>query len=142
MKALEDEPEDDGLHTLMSTLYKEMKEYAKMLDAQEHAVITDPADMNNFINLSIDILNWGYIRDENEMIIGPVKSSRRFAECFNIYNYIISHGASQAHIAKIIGILTRRNQTNVAHSLMKKGKIDVSENTTELSYILKQIEIL
>lgn len=141
LKALEDNPEDDNLYTLMSTLYKETKEYSKMLDAQEHAVLTDSADMNNFINLSIDILNWGYIRDENGEIIGPIKISRRLAECYNIYNYIFEHGASQTHMAKIISILTRRNQTVVAHSLMEKGKIDVSEKTTELAYILKQIEM-
>lgn len=139
LKALEDNPTDDSLYTLMSTLYKETKEYSKMLEAQEHAVITDPLDMNNFINLSIDILNWGYIRDDNEIIIGPITSSRRLAECYSIYNYISSHNPSQIHIEKIVGILTRRNQTNVAHSLIEKGKIDVSENTTELSYILKQI---
>lgn len=140
MKALEDDPNDDSLYTLLSSLYKETKEYQKMLDAQENAAITDPADMNNFINLSIDILNWGYVRNEDGEIIGPIKSSQRLNECYNIYNYIFEHGASQSHKDHIISILTQRSQTNIAHSLMQKGRIDVSEDSTELSYILKQIE--
>ena len=142
LKAIEREPEDDGLYTVMSTLYKEIKDYPNMLDAQEHAIIADPMDMRNYINLAIHILNWGYIRDENETIIGPVKNTRRYTECYSIFNFIFSHGASQADLASVISILTKRNQTNVAHSLINKGKIDVTEETTELAYILKRIEVI
>ena len=87
LKAIESEPEDDGLYTVMSTLYKEIKDYPNMLDAQEHAIIADPMDMRNYINLAIHILNWGYIRDENETIIGPIKNTRRYTECYSCLLY-------------------------------------------------------
>jgi tetratricopeptide (TPR) repeat protein len=139
-EAIEDEPDNDSLHTMLSELYRKMGEYEKAFEAQEQAVLLDPDDMNNFINLSIDILNNGMYRDENGKITLHGRKAR-VDEAVAIYKHILEQNPPNSIRSRIVEILSRRGKTKEAEEVLTQGKFSSDGISYEMKYLLNRVSI-
>ena len=139
LATLEENPDDDRLQTTLSSLYRRTGEYEKALIAQERALLIDPHDATNYLNLTIEILNRGFVRNDEGDIIGPIDRKRRLAECFAIMNYALQLDSSPARRFQLAEILNRRNARKEAEEVMSTGHISSNTKSMEMEYLSKSI---
>lgn len=139
-EAIASNPNDDVLQTLMSSLCRARGDYKGALCAQEKALLIDPQDANIYINLSIDILNRGYIHECSEKIIGPIDSQKRLNECIPILNRALQLDSSNSNKTRIIELLLKCNANKEANSILVNGFIDSKIDSIELLYLDSELE--
>ncbi len=133
-------PEDDSLQTLLSSLYHKTGDYSKALSARENALFIDPQDTTHYLNLVIDILNRGFIHNNQGEIIGPLDQRKRLVEVLSIMNYILKIDSSPSARMQISQLLAKRNANREATEALMTGQITIQEKSLELEYLLAKIE--
>lgn len=134
------EPDNDGLRALLSEIYKKQGNYEKALIESEKAIFLDPDDPNNYINVTIDILNNGYLRDQSGNITGPIDRKKRLKECLPIFSFVLDKFDTPPVRDYISDILSRRNAQKDAILAATTGTLKCENGSFELEYLLDNIK--
>ena len=139
--AIDLEPDNDALLVILSDIYQKKGDFEKALTCSEKAIQIDPDDATNYINLAIDILNRGFLRNQSGNIIGPLEKKKRLNECLPILAYALKIDDSPTIRNRIVEILSRKNAHKEAIEVASIGKLSCANNSYELEYILKDDEM-
>ena len=139
--AIDLEPDNDALLVILSDIYQKKGDFEKALTCSEKAIRIDPDDATNYINLAIDILNRGFLRNQSGNIIGPLEKKKRLNECLPILAYALKIDDSPTIRNRIVEILSRKNAHKEAIEVASTGKLSCANNSYELEYILKDDEM-
>lgn len=140
LEMISEYPAEDSLQTLLSSLYRETGDYIKALSAQENALFIDPQDTTHYLNLVIDILNRGFIHNNQGEIIGPLDQKKRLGECLSIMSYALEIDSSPSVRIQVSKLLAKRNANREANEVITTGHISTQEKSQELEYIIGKIE--
>jgi Putative Zn-dependent protease, contains TPR repeats len=132
-------PEDDPLQTLLASLYRRTGNYEKALTAREKALLIDPNDPNLYINLTIDILNYGFIHSSVDDILGPIDQKKRLTECYPIMNRALEIDSSPALRIRLNDILTKSKAKKEAEEVLVTRQITTQIKSIEMDYLLTQL---
>lgn len=137
--AIETYPKDDALYVWYGDFLDDQNRFDEAYRNTEMGIISDPEDPSGYVNLAIQILNRGLVRDEEGKIIGPVTKEERLRHALPFFLQSIrlgGHGMEE----KIISILVRADAINEAKNLVSPNVDNTNFITDSYDYVNKQIE--
>lgn len=123
-------------HRAYSGYYIKVKDYGRAYLEDELTLALDSADVENYFNIAIDILNYGYVRTSGENI-GQVSFEEQMKTVMPFFLNALVVDNSINTKNRIIDILLRKNQKQYASAINNGAAIDDEFNTYSLNYILQ-----
>lgn len=126
-------------HRAFSGYYTKVKDYKQAYIEDELALALDSQDEDNYINIVIDIFNYGYIRKSADEII-RVNFDEQIDAVMPFFMRALEVENSLSMKKRIVDMLLRKNQKQFANAITDDAKIAQEFNTYPLEYIM-QIEV-
>lgn len=127
--AIEKFPDDDTTYALYGDFLDDQGKYEPAYGNTEMGIIADPDDGGRYMNLAIQILNRGYVRNAEGELIGPVDKSIRVKHAIPFFLKAIELGGPR-FFNRITSILVRSDAVQIAH---KMNNNSISERDYEIS---------
>jgi tetratricopeptide (TPR) repeat protein len=137
--AVEMHPEDDTTYAFYGDFLDDLGRYDSAYETTEQGVLADPNDGNRFINLAIQILNRGYVRDADRKLVGPKDMKTRLKHAIPYFVKAMDI-SGQRHLNHIISLLARANAIHIIPKLQTGALSDEDYDATSLDFTLEQIE--
>jgi tetratricopeptide (TPR) repeat protein len=119
--AIKADPLDDSGHTAYSSFLEAQGRYKESYVESEEAIICDPADGSLFVALGIDIFNYGFVRNREGKVIGPLPQSERVKYAVPLFLRGLELNPTEK--SRIVGLLVQRNYIKIAQALEDEEEI-------------------
>lgn len=137
--AIEQHPDDDTTYAFYGDFLDDLGRYESAYENTEKGIIADPQDGGRYINLAIQILNRGYVRDENGKLFGPVDKDMRLKRAIPFLVKAIELGGPR-HLNQITSVLVRADAIEIIHKLNEGALSDEDSDATSLNATLAKID--
>lgn len=131
---------DDTNHAFYASFLGDIGEYINAYHEREIAAILDKNDPARFINLAIEILNYGYARCNEQTITKVAMSDNVFNYVMPIFLHVIETSNTNSFRTQITEILMRRNQIAYAEAILSGDTSGIDTSVFKnfpLQYVIK-----
>lgn len=131
---------DDTNHAFYASFLGDIGEYVNAYHEREIAAILDKNDPARFINLAIEILNYGYVRCDEQTITKLAMSDNEFNYAMPIFLHVIEMSNANSFRTQIIELLMRRDQSAYAEAILSGNTSGIDTSILQnfpLQYVLK-----
>lgn len=131
---------DDTNHAFYAGFLADIGEYVSAYHEREIATILDLNDPNRFNNLAIEILNYNYVRCDDNTIEKLAAFDNVFYYVMPIFMHMIEMSNTNYWKTQIVEILMRRNQIVYAEAILSGNLSNVDTSVFKdfpLQYVLK-----
>jgi len=136
--ALEKYPDDDTTYALYGDLLDDEGKYDLAYENTEKGIIADPEDGSRWINLAIQILNRGYVRDSNGILIGPIDKKERLKHALPFFLKALKINGNR-HANNIINVLVKADALEIAQKLYDNELLEEDYNDSSVNHVFKQL---
>ncbi len=137
--AIEKHPDDDTTYVFYGDFLDDLGKYELAYENTEKGIIADPEDGSRFINLAIQILNRGYVRDSDEQLIGPVENNERLKHSLPFFLKALELDGAR-FVDQITSVLVRADAVKIIRKINDNSISEKDYATESFDVVLSKIK--